>query len=106
MRAIDLTTEYLTNPLGIDTQFPHLSWKCADGVKQTAYRIDSFDEDGKPFWSSGVTEGDTMAHICFPEYVAPRTRIYWTVTLRDENGRWGESSERAFFETSVTPDLL
>lgn len=106
MRAIDLTTEYLTNPLGIDTQFPHLSWKCADGVKQTAYRIDSFDEDGKPFWSSGITESDTMAHICFPEYVAPRTRIYWTVTLRDENGRWGESSERAFFETSVTPDLL
>ena len=106
MRAIDLTTEYLTDPIGIDTEFPHLSWKCSDGIKQTAYKIDSYNEDGEPFWSSGIVQSDLMTHICFPEYVAPNTRIYWTVTVRDENGEWGMPSGRAFFETAIAPDML
>lgn len=106
MRAIDLTTEYLTDPIGIDTEFPHLSWKCSDGIKQTAYKIDSYNEDGEPFWSSGIVQSDLMTHICFPEYVAPNTRIYWTVTVRDENEEWGMPSGRAFFETAIAPDML
>lgn len=39
MKAINLKTEYLINPIGIDIEHPRLFWNCDIGVKQTAYRI-------------------------------------------------------------------
>ena len=34
MRAINLRTEYLVNPVGIDIQHPRLMWICEEGLKQ------------------------------------------------------------------------
>ena len=31
MRAINLRTEHMINPIGIDIKEPYLSWNCADG---------------------------------------------------------------------------
>ena len=39
MNAVNLKTEYLRNPLGIDIVRPRFSWNCEDGQKQTAYQI-------------------------------------------------------------------
>ena len=39
MKAINLKTEYLKNPIGIDIPNPRLFWNCDKGVKQTAYQI-------------------------------------------------------------------
>ena len=42
IKLVDLKCEYKTNPLGIDTEIPRLSWvlKSAQrGQKQTAYQI-------------------------------------------------------------------
>ena len=39
MRAINLRTEHMINPIGIDIKEPYLSWNCADGRRQTAYEI-------------------------------------------------------------------
>ena len=39
MKAINLKTEYLVNPIGIDIKNPRLMWNCEGGKKQTAYRI-------------------------------------------------------------------
>ena len=39
MRAINLKTNHLTAPVGIDAGPLFLSWQCADGVRQTAYEI-------------------------------------------------------------------
>ena len=39
MKAINLKTEYLINPIGIDIQNPRLMWNCDGGIKQTAYSI-------------------------------------------------------------------
>ena len=39
MKAINLRTEYLYSPLGIDCQKPRLMWNCDGGTTQTAYRI-------------------------------------------------------------------
>ena len=40
MRAINLKTNHLTAPVGIDAGPLFLSWQCADGVRQTAYEIE------------------------------------------------------------------
>ena len=39
MRAINLKTEHLNDPIGIDIERPYLSWNCSGGKKQTAYEI-------------------------------------------------------------------
>ena len=35
MRAINLETEHLTDPIGIDIARPYLSWTCEGGITQT-----------------------------------------------------------------------
>ena len=39
MRAVHLQCEYMTEPMGIDCQFPLLLWNCEDGVRQSAYEV-------------------------------------------------------------------
>ena len=36
MKAINLKTEYLIDPIGIDIKNPRLMWNCEGGKKQTA----------------------------------------------------------------------
>ena len=47
MRAINLKTNHLTAPVGIDAGPLFLSWQCADGVRQTAYEIQLTAKDGR-----------------------------------------------------------
>ena len=39
MRAVNLKTEYLKDPMGIDIVHPRLFWNCGGGTAQTAYQI-------------------------------------------------------------------
>lgn len=48
MKAIDLRTEYLKNPLGI-----YFRRNCKDGIKQSAYRIVA-KADEQIVWYSGA----------------------------------------------------
>ena len=59
MRAINLKTEHMKNPLGIDIREPYLSWNCLDGIKQSAYEIQVF-ETGNEGWNSGKVTSDEM----------------------------------------------
>ena len=43
MRAINLRTEHMANPMGIDIKNPYLSWNCTDGKIQSAYEITATD---------------------------------------------------------------
>lgn len=99
MRAINLKTEYLVNPMGIDIQNPRLMWNCDGGIKQTAYRIVA-KSDGKTVWDSGKVNSSSM-RAEYPFNISSRERIEWTVTLWDENECDGEPSETAFFETGL-----
>ena len=98
MKAINLKTEYLNNPIGIDVQKPRLSWTCEGGIKQTAYRIVATSK-GKTVWDSGKVCSDGM-HAEYPHALVSRQRVEWNVTLWDENDREGESSS-AFFEAGL-----
>lgn len=98
MKAINLKTEYLINPLGIDICNPRLSWNCEGGIRQTAYRIVAVTE-GKISWDSGKVASASMLAE-YPKALASRQRTEWTVTLWDEADTEGESSA-AFFETGL-----
>ncbi len=98
MKAINLKTEYLINPIGIDVKKPRLSWTCEGAVKQTAYRIVAVS-DNKTVWDSGKVATDIMS-AQYPNALQSRGRIEWSVTLWDENDREGETVS-AFFETGL-----
>lgn len=99
MRAINLRTEYLKNPLGIDIQKPRLFWNCEGGRKQTAYCIVCMS-DGKTVWDSGKIHLDSM-RAEYPHALVSRQRVTWKVQLWDENDAAGDWSEEAFFETGL-----
>lgn len=99
MKAINLKTEYLINPIGIDLRHPRLFWNCEGGTKQTAYRIVA-KTDEQIVWDSGKITSESM-HADYPNDLASRQRVEWSVTLWDETDSEGEPSETAFFETGL-----
>jgi len=99
MKAINLRTEYLENPIGIDIRQPRLFWNCDGGIKQTAYRIVA-KTDEQIVWDSGKIASESM-HADYPNDLASRQRVEWNVILWDENDSEGELSETAFFEIGL-----
>lgn len=99
MKAVNLKTEHLTNPLGIDILRPYLTWNCRDGIRQTAYEIEASD-GGHILWNSGKVAGSEMNAVLGVNAVS-RQRIVWKVRLWDENGIPGEWSEEAWFEMGL-----
>ena len=101
MRAINLKTEHMANPLGIDIKNPYLSWNCIDGKIQSAYEITATDAyTGKVLWSSGKVSSASMHTTCPIEAVS-RQRVSWKIRLWDENDIAGEWSEPVFFEMGL-----
>ena len=95
MRAEQLRTEYLVNPVGIDIRRPRLMWICGTaGKRQTAYQVVTEK------WDSGKVESASM-HADYPEPLSDRERVNWKIRLWDENGEPGEWSG-AFFETGIS----
>ena len=94
MKAINLRTEYLYNPVGIDIAHPRMMWICEGGEKQTAYRIVTEK------WDSGKVVSHSM-HADYPETLSDRERVRWKICLWDEKDQAGEWNE-AFFETGIS----
>ena len=98
MRAINLKTNHLTAPVGIDAGPLFLSWQCADGVRQAAYEIE-VTANNKTVWQSGKVQSSAM-HADTPAVADSRVRGAWKIRLWDENdvpGAWSE----ARFETGL-----
>ena len=94
MKAINLRTEYLTDPVGIDIANPRVFWNCEGGVKQTAYRIVSEK------WDTGKVESGSM-RAQYPLTLVSGERVNYRIKLWDENGNEGAWSEPAFFEMGL-----
>lgn len=99
MKAINLKTEHLVNPLGIDIVRPYLTWNCEDGIRQTAYEIEAA-ENGRVIWKSGKVPGSGMNAVLGIDAVS-RQRIFWRVRLWDESDIPGEWSGGVWFETGL-----
>ena len=96
MNAIRLQTEYLNEPLGLGNAQPRFYWNCEGGKTQTAYRIECV-RDNETVWDSGKVQSASMTHIRYEgKPLKSRDLVTWRVTLWDEIGQEGESSESRF----------
>lgn len=96
MKADRLKTEYLFNPVGIDTDRPRLSWNCEGGLTQTAYQITAADDSNTVLWDSGRVESASMRAQWGGAPVPARTAVTWKVRLWDEEGEPGGWAEAHF----------
>ncbi len=96
MKAIQLKTEYLSEPMGIDAERPRLFWNCEGGEKQTAYQIIAAKETGAVLWDSGKIANPSMRSAWGSAPVPPRTHVTWRVRLWDENSEPGEWAGTSF----------
>ncbi len=96
LTARDLRCEYRTDPLGIDTVEPQLSWVLdsdARSRKQTAYHVlvatsvDKLNGDKGDLWDSGMVKSDQSVHVAYQgRPLASRARCYWKVRVWDGDG--------------------
>ncbi len=101
MIAINLKTEHLTDPLGIEILYPRLTWNCKGGVNQTAYRIICRDNTDDVIWDTGKVQGTAMHKHYAGKVLKSRERVYWQVLLWDENEQMGPWSDEAVFELGL-----
>jgi alpha-L-rhamnosidase len=99
IKAINLKTEYLVDPLGIDIQKPRLFWTVAGAKKQTAYSITA-KVHGETVWQSGKVLSSRMRAEYAGRALRSRERVEWTIVLWDENDAPGGESS-AFFEMGL-----
>ena len=103
---IELQTEYLVNPLGIDTEKPRLMWKL-NGLRQTAYQIFVGADSAKvakaigPSWTSTKLSSAQNLVIYAGEKLKPFTKYYWTVRLWGPNQKLIAPAKLATFETGM-----
>jgi len=87
---VNLRTEYLTEPLGLDTTDPRFTWEYAEG-----------DENFVPsrYEISIGTAPDNLQAYDGKLRLKSHTRYYWQVSVWDENGNKSRPSETTWFET-------
>ena len=110
MRPVGLRCESLTNPLGIDTLKPILSWRLQDGrlgAKQSAYEITVFSKtptaDAKAdVWDSGRITSDQSVDVPYngPALTAEK-RYFWRVRAWDKDGKAYPASDVNWWETGL-----
>ncbi|GAB3651392.1 glycoside hydrolase family 78 protein [Echinicola sediminis] len=105
-----LKTEYLVDPIGLDTERPRLNWQMDDeriGAIQSAYRIkvaahpDELKAGKNLVWDSGKiqTADQLVAYKGNP--LKPFTSYYWSVEVWDKEGDSLGESSWSTFETGM-----
>ncbi|MEE1493020.1 MAG: hypothetical protein UGF45_13705 [Massilioclostridium sp.] len=104
MSIVNLKTDGLLDPLGIDTTEPVFSWQMDSdlvGAKQAAYQVVVKDDAGKVVWDSGqVKQSESIGIRYEGEELKAATRYTWTVAVTDNSGDT-VTSEPATFETGL-----
>ncbi len=107
----ELKTEYLENPLGIDTASPRFLWWMNHEERnqgQTAYQIlvastlEKLAVEQADLWDSGKVESDNSVHVAYEgKPLESYRRYYWKVRTWDTQDRPSEYSEAAWFEMAL-----
>ena len=97
--AVSLKTEYMTNPMGIDSGKQRLSWKVQGAKKQSACQIRLRVNEGEGSEREPVNSDRMRVFLKMP--LSSRDRVCWQVRLTDENGETGPWSESAVFERGL-----
>ena len=111
IEAGDLTCEYFTNPMGIGTTAPRLSWILSsevEGQVQTAYQIlvasspNMLTERRADRWNSGMVESDQSILVKYDgDLLKSREVCWWKVRVWDRNGKASAWSAPASFEIGL-----
>lgn len=106
-----LTCDNITNPLGISTKNPNLSWKISSetrNFKQTAYRIlvsdnaDSLSANKGGIWDSKKVDSDKSTMVSYKgKSLEPSKKYYWKVMIWDSMGKSSAWSNQASFQMGL-----
>ncbi|MCD8019012.1 MAG: alpha-L-rhamnosidase N-terminal domain-containing protein, partial [Clostridiales bacterium] len=103
MKITGLKTNHLTNPLGYDIKAPTVSFRVeeTEGKKAQSVQITvAEDEDFETVvYDSGARADVKMSGERLPIDLKPRTRYFWKVEVKADNGDHAES-DTAWFETA------
>ena len=110
-QVYDLRCENLTDPVGIDTDVPHFSWKLSsikNGTKQKAYRLlvasDSLliEKGQADLWDTGKVGSAQSLMVAYRGKSLPaRTQAYWKIGVWDEKSRQPVWSSIASFSIGL-----
>ena len=114
LTAVRPRCEYLTNPLGIDTRQPRLTWQVQSNEpeqKQTAYRIlvasteEQLARNEANLWNSGKIQSSETAHVSYAGTpLKSGQRCFWKVQIWDQNDRPSAFSQSAWWEMGLLND--
>lgn len=106
-----LRCEHTSNPLGIETRHPRLSWVLESkvrGQKQMAYQIlvattpEKLSEQAADLWNSAKVSSDRNVHVVYQgKPVQSRTRCWWKVRVWDTHGEPTDWSAPAWWEMAL-----
>ena len=92
--VVDLRCEYLTNPIGIETISPRLSWKMKSnrqGTSQSAYHImvasdEALLQQNLPdLWDSGIQKSGNSTQIEYKgKTLQAGIKVFWKVQIRNQ----------------------
>ena len=99
MKAINILTDHLKNPMGLENRKPRISWNCDEGISQSAYAY-VIEVNGEEKYHSEKIASDRM-EFDLPFELHDREAVKVKVSLWDENDVKGEESE-AHFETGIS----
>ena len=111
LQPATLRTEYIENPLGINTGLPRFSWTFTTTARnqfQSAYEIlvsdniKDIQQNKGNVWTTGKVTASQNLHI---EYngvaLKSLTRYYWKVRVYNQNGELSGWSKTNWFETAM-----
>ena len=104
--VLNLKTENLVNPLGIDTAEPRFSWQLqseAKGVLQTSYRIivassaELLSKNQGDLWDSGIVSSRQQLWISYAgRRLRSGQRVWWKLQVATNKGRSAWSEPQTF----------
>lgn len=99
MHATYLRTEYLSDPLAIQTDKPRFSWELTDstyGARQTGFEI-KVTKNGEVMWESGKRTSSDQSQVEY-EGIGLRSQddCVWQVRVWDQNGKVSDWSKARF----------
>ncbi len=116
MNPSKLRCEYSSDPIGIESERPRLSWQfgpASDGDRQGAFQIKVYGDPGSIGkktadirWDSGRVESSQTHLIAYSgQTLRSRQRCWWQVRVWDEGGRVSDWSDLATFEMGLLHDV-
>ncbi len=109
--ATDLRCEYISNPIGIETLTPRLSWKMNSiqkGAQQTEYRImvasseELLQKESPDLWDSKMIKTDQSTQIIYSgKPLKSGMKVFWKVLIRNQQHFTSSWSNTANWEMGL-----